>query len=197
MPTVGELLKSATKMEYDFGGAKVTIERRSRTVVETPKKEESGREEYFRLRDSVWTRIRSELRKLEDFQRYLKKRTKISPHDLHHSKYFRKMIAAELANNTERLRNMYLVIEFTRRGTKVPGAERAEKFFNEFFSGKHEFRNQYWTYWNKKHNQSAKKIAARVTVKSDNKPFRCPDCNSFVSRKSNFCSRCGKKVSPK
>ena len=197
MPTVGELLKSATKMEYDFGGAKVTIERRSRTVVETPKKEESGREEYFRLRDSVWARLRSGLKELEDFQRFLKKKMKNLPVEFQHSKHFRKMIAGELVKNTYKLTMMYRVIEFTRRGMSVPGSEEAEKFFNDFFTGKHEFRNQYWTYWNKKHNPSAKKIAARVTVKSDNKPFRCPDCNSFVSRKSNFCSRCGKKVSPK
>lgn len=199
MPTIGELLKSATKMEYDFGGAKVTIERRSKSAVEAPKKEE--REEYFALRDRVWTRLRKELKELEDFQRYLKKRMKMSPADLNFSRNFRKMIARSLEENTEKLRSVYLLIEFTRRGPDVVGAEKAERFFNCYFRGKMTFKNDFWTYWNKRHSKKVavkgKVTVCRKTVKGNgSKPYRCPECNSFVSRKTNYCSRCKKDVSP-
>ena len=195
MPTIGELIKRATKTEYTVCGAKITIERRSMTETEKPKKDEKGREEYFNLRDTVWARIRKELKELEGFQRYLKIRTKLPPHDLHRSKYFRKMIERELESNTQTLNHMYRLIEFTRRGTKVPGAEQSEKFFNLFFTGKKEFKNQYWTYWNKRHNKDGVKVSVeKVSAPESKKPYRCPDCNSFVSRKTNYCARCKKLV---
>ena len=113
------------------------------------------------------------------------------------------MIARSCTENTAVLRMFYRLIEFTRRGTRVEGAERVEKFFNEFFSGKIEFKNAYWTYWNRKHNKTktAEKPVAKVDVRavndSDKKPYHCPNCNQFVSRKTNYCSRCKTTVSPR
>jgi hypothetical protein len=198
MPTIAELIKVATKTEYEVSGAKVTIERRPRTeagikptAVAVDKR---GRDEYFRMRDYVWKHLRAKLKELEDFQRYLK-----SMRGKNGSKLYRKMIAKSYAENTIVLKMFYRLIEFTRCGTKVEGAERTEKFFNEFFSGKIEFKNAYWTYWNKKHNKTktAEKPVVKVEVSSDKKPYHCPNCNTFVSRKTNYCSRCKTTVSPR
>ena len=206
MPTIAELIKSATKHEYDVGGAKVTIERRPRaeagiksTAVAVDKK--AGRDEYFRLRDCVWKTLRSVLKEYEDFQRYLKKELK-SPQN--HTRLYRKMIAHQAIQNTITLKMLYRLIEFTRRGTKVDGAAETEDFFNKFFTGKIEFKNAYWTYWNKKHNKAktaekpvVKVTTTKVAVGSDKKPYHCPKCNTFVSRKTNYCSRCKTTVSPR
>jgi hypothetical protein len=201
MPTIAELIKSATKTEYEVNGAKVTIERRPRAeagVKSTETVDKRGRDEYFRMRDYVWKYLRAKLKELEEFQRYLKSmRTKDG------SKLYRKMIAKSYAENTMILKMFYRLIEFTRCGMKVEGAEQAEKFFNEFFSGKVEFKNAYWTYWNKKHNKTKTaekpvvKVTTRVVTSSDKKPYHCPNCNQFVSRKTNYCSRCKTTVSPR
>lgn len=203
MPTIAELIRNAKKTEYTFGGAKVTVERRPRAVEKDAK---TGREEYFAMRDSVWTRLRNELRKLEEFQRFLKRQAKFPETRM---KSYRKMIAKELMWNTELLRNMYAVIEFTRMGPNAKDPEGSEKFFNDFFTGKQKFRNDYWTYWNKRH---ASKLKAKKDVEKhpepacydtaarsieSKKPYHCPNCNQFVSRKTNYCSRCKTKVSPR
>ena len=201
MPTIAELIKSATKTEYEVNGAKVTIERRPRAEANSNPTEvvdKRGRDEYFRMRDYVWTYLRAKLKELEQFQRYLKsEKAKVG------TKMYNKMIARCCAENTAVLRMFYRLIEFTRRGTKVEGAEQVEKFFNKFFFGKVEFKNAYWTYWNRKHNKTktAEKPVATADVRavnsSDKKPYHCPNCNQFVSRKTNYCSRCKAKVSPR
>lgn len=201
MPTIAELIKGATKTEYEVNGAKVTIERRPRAEANSNPTEvvdKRGRDEYFRMRDYVWTYLRAKLKELEQFQRYLK-----SEKAKGGTKLYNKMIARSCTENTAVLRMFYRLIEFTRRGTKVEGAEQVEKFFNEFFSGKVEFKNAYWTYWNRKHNKTktAEKPVAKVDVRavngSDKKPYHCPNCNQFVSRKTNYCSRCKTTVSPR
>jgi hypothetical protein len=206
MPTIAELIKAATKTEYEVSGAKVTIERRPRaeagiksTAVAVDKK--AGRDEYFRLRDCVWKTLRFVLKEYEDFQRYLKKELK-GPQS--HTRLYRKMVAHKAIENTTTLKMLYRLIEFTRIGTKVDGAAETEDFFNKFFTGKIEFKNAYWTYWNKKHNKTktaekpAVKVATtKVETSSDKKPYHCPNCNTFVSRKTNYCSRCKTTVSPR
>jgi hypothetical protein len=205
MPTIAELIKAATKTEYEVGGAKVTVERRPRaeagiksTTVAVDKK--AGRDEYFRLRDCVWKTLRSVLKEYEDFQRYLKGMR--NHRDT--SKLYRRMIARQAIQNTITLKMLYRLIEFTRRGAKVDGAAETEDFFNKFFTGKIEFKNAYWTYWNKKHNKAktaeepvVKVATTKVAVGSDKKPYHCPKCNTFVSRKTNYCSRCKTTVSPR
>lgn len=201
MPTIAELIKGATKTEYEVNGAKVTIERRPRAEANsnpTEAVDKRGRDEYFRMRDYVWTYLRAKLKELEQFQRYLKfEKAKAG------NKYYNKMIARSRTENTAVLRMFYRLIEFTRRGAKVEGAEQVEKFFNEFFSGKIEFKNAYWTYWNRKHNKTktaekpVAKVDARAVNGSDKKPYHCPNCNQFVSRKTNYCSRCKTTVSPR
>ena len=203
MPTIAELIKSATKTEYEVNGTKVTIERRPRAeagVKSTETVDKKGRDEYFRLRDYVWKTLRSALKEYEDFQRYLKGMR--NHHDA--SKLYRRMTARQAIQNTVTLRLLYRLIEFTRRGMKVDGAEEVERFFNEFFSGKIEFKNAYWTYWNKRHNKTktaekpvVKVGTTRVSAGSDKKPYHCPKCNTFVSRKTNYCSRCKTTVSPR
>lgn len=204
MPTIAELIKSATKTEYEVNGTKVTIERRPRAeagVKSTETVDKRGRDEYFRLRDSVWKTLRSVLKEFEDFQRYLKKEVKAP---VNCAKLYRKMIARNAIENTKVLKMLYRLIEFTKKGAIVDGAEETERFFNEFFYGKIEFKNAYWTYWNRKHNKTktAEKPVVRVTttkvaVGSDKKPYHCPKCNTFVSRKTNYCSRCKTTVSPR
>ena len=201
MPTIAELVKGATKTEYEVNGAKVTIERRPRAEANSNPTEvvdKRGRDEYFRMRDYVWTYLRAKLKELEQFQRYLKsEKAKVG------TKMYNKMIVRSCTENTAVLKMFYRLIEFTRRGTKVEGAEQVEKFFNEFFSGKIEFKNAYWTYWNRKHNKTktAEKPIATADVRavngSDKKPYHCPNCNQFVSRKTNYCSRCKTTVSPR
>lgn len=193
MPTIAELIRCAKapagRTEFSFGGAKVTIERRrvDEAVAGSVAIADKGREEYFRMRDFVWKTLRTALKEYEAFQRYLK------DGDLRDKdKLYRRMIARAKIENTAKLRMLYRVIEFTRRGMAVDGAEETEKFFNEFFHGKIEFRNAYWTYWNRKHNKTAFETSA-----STKKPFRCPECNRFVSRKTNFCANCGKTVHEK
>ena len=202
MPTIAELIKSATKTEYEVRGAKVTIERRPRAeagVKSAETVDKKGRDEYFRMRDSVWKTLRSVLKEYEDFQRYLKGMR--NHRDA--SKLYRRMIARSTIENTRILKMLYRLIEFTRRGMVVDGAEETERFFNEFFSGKIEFKNAYWTYWNKKHNKTKTaekpvvKVTTRVVTSSDKKPYHCPNCNQFVSRKTNYCSRCKTTVSPR
>lgn len=203
MPTIAELIKSATKTEYEVNGAKVTIERRPRAeagVKSTETVDKRGRDEYFRLRDCVWKTLRSVLKEYESFQRYLKEMR----NHRDSSKLYRRMIARQAIQNTVTLKLLYRLIEFTKKGTVVDGAEETERFFNEFFSGKIEFKNAYWTYWNKKHNKTktaekpvVKVETTRVSAGSDKKPYHCPKCNQFVSRKTNYCSRCKTTVSPR
>lgn len=197
MPTIAELIKNATKFEYEFGGAKVTVEKKA---IEADKTHSPGRDEYFALRDSVWKKIRSVVKEYELFQKYLK--SEMRKHEDCKNKLYRRMIAAKAIDNTNTLHYLYMLIQFTKHGVGFVQHELAEEFFNNFFHKNIEFRNDYWTYWNKRHNKNGKLSekkteTSKVVVKeSSNKPYRCPSCNRFVSRKTNFCSNCNKKVSP-
>nr|DAQ92070.1 MAG TPA: zinc-ribbon containing domain protein [Caudoviricetes sp.] len=191
-------------------GARV-IDLKSQNVQEHQESEavDRARAEHRALRDRVFQYLRGHIAGYENKQRQLKKFVKENYGKLD----LRFVVVAanrEAIKNACVLSRLYGVVRFLRTGNDDENRYglKTETFFNNHFHNR-EFRNDFWTYWNKRHNQQetqhetpadvpaeqsapAKKTAAPAS--GNTKPYRCPHCNQFVSRKTNFCKRCDKTV---
>lgn len=233
MPTVRELKqqKSSVKQDYAIEGDGIRIEVRygvpSDSITPPPlaegapvidlrnqnvhehyanEAEDRARAEHRALRDRVFQYLRNHIAGFESKQRQLKKFVKAN----YGSTELRFVVNAankEVMHNASLLDQLYGVVRFLRRGMDENTGTSTEAFFNEHFRSC-SFRNDFWTYWNKRHNPSSVKEEVPAEVKAETvakkpapatgntKPYRCPNCNQFVSRKTNWCKRCEDTVAP-
>lgn len=106
-------------------------------------------QEYRALRDRVFQYLRNHIAGYENKQRQLKKFVKAN----YSKPELRFVVVAtnrEAISNAKMLSHLYKVVCFLRTGKST---DDTEKFFNHHFHNR-EFRNDFWTYWNKRHNRN-------------------------------------------
>lgn len=210
MPTVKELKQLARKaFDYLIKGDDTEVEVRygqgelgpispDAPVIDLRTRNKE-REEYIALRDRVFSYLRNHIAGQEEKQRQLKGFFKENQHIMGWN-HVVNAVNLERIFNARELTALYGVVRFLRIGMHFEFAHETEEFFNGYFHNA-EFRNDFWTYWNRRHahqlvdveeneNQESSEETRRAVCKLNNETYRCQKCGRFCG-KSTYCSNCG------